>query len=156
MGTIRYIFSLCYIKEHFGNLDNMVIGELGVGYGGLAFVIGTYYKPKSYHLFDLPDVQSLALKYLKKLDIPATDTFPDVPMDLFISEFCLSEFDDTDIYLFYDKYIKNSKRIFLTMNLIDEVRKQKFIKRMNMDFDMEIYPETHGTNFPAYVIIGKK
>lgn len=156
MGTLRYIHSLCDLKKQFGTLDNMTIAEMGVGYGGLAFVISTYFKPKAYHLIDLPDVQKLSMKYLELLKISATTEPPPEEVDLFISEFCLSEFDDEDLYKFYDMYVAKAHNAYLQMNLIDEDRKQRFIKRMNEDFGLEIYPEDHGTGFPAYVIVGKK
>jgi len=156
MGTIRYLFSLCYLREYFRSLDNMVISELGVGYGGLAFVVGTYYKPSAYHLIDIPPVQRLAQKYLSNLNIPSSIEPPPEKVDLFISEFCLSEFDDEDMYNFYDKYVKNAANVFLTMNLIDENRKERFIKYVRNDFSLKIIPETHGTDFPAYLIVGTK
>ncbi len=155
-GTIRYIHSLCRIKEDIGSLDNMIISELGVGYGGLAFMIYTFFKPKAYHLLDVPNVQKFALKYLAKHNMPATDAPPPEEVDLFISEFCLAEFDDTDLYDFYEKYVKKSKSIHLLMNLIDEERKARFITKVKEDFNVTVRPETHGTNFPAYVIVGKK
>jgi hypothetical protein len=155
-GTIRYLFSLAYLETHFGNLDDMVISEMGVGYGGLAFVVGTLFKPKVYHLIDLPHVQQLALKYLSLLKISATDVPPPESVDLFISEFCLSEFDDEELYTFYAKYVKKAKNVFLTMNLIDNDRKQKFIDTMKSDFSLTIIDEGHGTSYPSYVIVGKK
>jgi len=156
IGTIRYIFSLAHLKTYFESLDDMTIAELGVGYGGLAFTINTFYKPKAYHLIDLPFVQQFASKYLNLLNIPFTTSPPPESVDLFISEFCISEFDDEDLYKFYEKYVKNAKNVFLMMNLFDEERKQRFIKFMNEDFNIKIYAETHGTHFPAYVIVGKK
>ena len=155
-NTLRHVQSLCDIKKYFGNLDGKVISELGVGYGATAYVVGKYYKPAAYHLIDVPEVQKFALKYLGLLGIPATDTPPPEKVDLFISEFCVTEFDDEDLYKFYDKYIQNAEHVYIMSNLFDENRKQRFIHRMNEDFNLEIIPETHGTSFPAYIIIGHK
>lgn len=155
MGTIRYIHSLCDIKETFGSLTSWKIAEMGVGYGGLSFILNQYYDIERYHLIDLSVVQELATKYLVLLNSPST-TKPPVDIDLFISEFCLSEFDDADLYDFYDRYVKPAKNAYLQMNLIDPARKSRFINYMNEDFDLEIRNETHGTDFPAYIIVGKK
>ncbi len=155
-NTLRHIHTLCDITKHFGNLNGKIISELGVGYGGTAFVIETYYKPLAYHLIDLPPVQKLTLKYLKRLGITVTDALPPESVDLFISEWCLSEFDDTELYKFYEQYVKNAKNVYLAMNLHDEERKKKFIHHMNNDFDMEILPEYPVTHWPNYIIIGKQ
>lgn len=156
LGTIRYIHSLCDLKKHFGSLDNMVISEMGCGYGGLALIINLFFKPKSYYVIDLPEVQQLTVKYLTLHKVSVLTEPPPLEVDLFISEFCLSEFDDEDLYKFYDMYVLNARNTYLQMNLIDEDRKQRFIKHMNQEFGLEIRSEGHGTRFPAYVIIGKK
>lgn len=155
-NTLRHVQSLCDIKKYFGNLDGKVVSELGVGYGATSYVVGKYYKPAAYHLIDVPEVQKFALKYLGLFGIPATDAPPPEKVDLFISEFCVTEFDDEDLYKFYEKYIQNAEHVYIMSNLFDENRKQKFIHRMNEDFNLEIIPETHGTTFPAYIIIGHK
>jgi hypothetical protein len=155
-NTLRHINTLCDLYHHFGNLDGKIISELGVGYGATAFMVNTCYKPTSYHLIDLPDVQSFALKYLNKFGINATMETPPQSVDIFISEFCLSEFDDIELYSFYDKYVKDAKNTYLMMNLHDEQRKQAFIHRMTEDFDVEILPEYPVTHWPNYIIVGKK
>lgn len=155
-NTLRHVQSLCDVKKYIGNLDGKIISELGVGYGATAYMIGKYYKPAAYHLLDVPEVQKFALKYLTQFNIPATDTPPPERVDLFISEFCVTEFEDDDLYGFYEKYIVKADNVYIMSNLFDETRKQKFIQRMNEDFNLEIIPETHGTNYPAYIIIGHK
>jgi hypothetical protein len=155
-NTLRHILSLCDLTTHFGNLDGKIISELGVGYGATAYMVNTYYKPAAYHLLDLPDVQKFALKYLTRLGVTSTIEPPPEVVDLFISEFCLSEFDDIDLYDFYDKYVKNAKNAYLMMNLHDETRKQRFIDRMVQDFDLYILPEYPPTHWPNYIIVGKK
>ena len=155
-NTLRHIQTLVDLKRNFGSLDGKVISELGVGYGATAFMIGTYYKPAAYHLIDLPDVQKLAHKYLSLHNIPSTYEAPPKEVDLFISEFCWTEFDDEDMMKFYEQYIQNAKNVYIMSNLFEEDRKQKIIHHMNYDFELQIYPETHGTNYPSYVIVGKK
>jgi hypothetical protein len=155
-NTLRHIQSLCDIKKHFGDLSGKIISELGVGYGATAYMVGKYYKPAAYHLLDVPDVQKFALKYLGLLGIHATDSPPPEKVDLFISEYCLSEFDEYDLYNFYEKYVQNAEHVYIMSNLLDEDRKKRFIHTMNKDFNLEIIPDDHGSMFATYIIIGHK
>lgn len=157
-NTLRHIYTLCDLTTHFGSLDGLTIAELGVGYGATALMVNTVFKPKAYHLIDLPPVQLFAQKYLNRLGITncTIDSPPIEGIDLIISEWCLSEFDDEQLYKFYDQYVVNSKNAYLMMNLHDEDRKQKFIHHMNHDFDMVILPEYPRTHWNNYLIIGKK
>jgi len=68
-STLRYINSLLTIQEHLGDLNGKDIVEVGVGFGGLCYVLSSYYDLKSYRLVDLPNATLLALKCLAKLDV---------------------------------------------------------------------------------------
>lgn len=155
-NTLRHIQSLCYIQKYIGDLNNKIIGELGVGYGATALMIHKYYNPKTYHLLDLPDVQKFAKKYLNMFNINTSIEPPTCDLDIFISEFCWTEFDDEDMNRFYNLYIKKSKKIYIMSNLIDTERKENMLNYMREDFELTIIPETHGTEHPCYVIIGIK
>lgn len=154
-NTLRYIKTLVDLENNFGSLNNFNIIELGVGYGGLACIINSNFEIKNYVLVDLPIVQQLAQKYLSNLNIGSTITKLD-KYDLFISEFCLSEFDDESIYDFYDEFIIKSDRVYLTMNLHNEIRKDRFINKIKEDFNIMIIDEYPKTNWPNYIIIGTK
>lgn len=154
-ATLRYMNTLKEITESFEFKETLNVVELGVGYGGLCFVLSNYLNINSYCLVDLPNVQKLAQKYLGRLGVNSTLEVPETT-DLFISEFCLSEFSDSQIYKFYDMYIKNSKRIYLHMNLHDEVRKQRFLNKLSKDFTYNISDEFPKTHYPNYVITGTK
>lgn len=157
--NLRYIQSLCIINERFGALDGKIIGELGIGFGGLCYIIMSFYSHiKQYYLLDLPSVQKLTLKYLKRMKTDTSNISCSIPeeLDLFISEYCFSEFDDWDMHIFYEKYISKSKAIYLRMNLHDEHRKQEIIHYLNQEFDLEIFPEYPSSNFPNYIIIGRR
>lgn len=154
-GTLRYLNTVIEI-DNFFNLKNNPINvvELGVGYGGLCFVMNKYFQINSYSLLDLPNVQLFADKYLRKLNITTQTTVVPEQIDLFVSEFCLSEFDDTDIYDFYNRYIAKAKRVYLVMNMNELERKDKFFKTISMDFDIVITDEYPKTHWPNYVIKG--
>ena len=68
-NTLRYINSLCDIHENFGNLNDKNIVEIGIGYGGLCYILSTFYELNSYRLVDLPNVVLLATKYLNQLGV---------------------------------------------------------------------------------------
>lgn len=154
-NTLRYIKTLVDLETYFGNLDNFTIAELGVGYGGLACIVNSHNTIKNYVLLDLPNVQNLAGKYLKTLNINSS-TQKQNKYDLFISEFCLSEFDDNSIYEFYNESIIKSDRVYLTMNLHDEIRKKNFLDKISQDFKIMILDEYPKTHWPNYIIIGEK
>jgi len=158
-NTLRYINTLIEILTYFkfDKNEKLKVIELGVGYGGLCFVINKYFKNiESYCLIDLPIVQKFAKNYLQKLNIDKCIIDSDEETDLFISEFCLSEFDDDGLYEFYDKYLIKSKNIYLHMNLHDIDRKNKFLERISSDFDIYLSDEYPVSEWPNYVIRGTK
>lgn len=157
VNTLRHLKTLCDLITHFGLLDGFVVAELGIGYGGVSFMVNSQYKVKDYVLCDLPNVQELAQKYLKSFNIETTtDRNKHNKFDLFISEFCLSEFNDEGIYTFYNDLIVKSDRIYLTMNLHDEARKTAFLNRVQQDFTITVLDEYPKTRWPNYIIVGTK
>jgi hypothetical protein len=155
-NTARYINSALQIKSHFKFLDRINVTELGIGYGGLCYIINCLFDVNSYGLIDLPPVQNFARKYLNQLEISNVQFVQPEYNDLFISEFCLSEFDDEQLYNYYDNHVIISKHIFLQMNLHEEERKTKFLKRVTSDFDCIIRDEFPKTRWPNYVILGTR
>jgi hypothetical protein len=156
-NTLRFINTLIEIETFF-NFKNqkLKIAELGIGYGGLCYVLNAYYNIDSYCLIDLPNVYKLANKYLSLLSIKTqTDVFEE-NSDLFISEFCLSEFDDEDIINFYNQYMLKCKNAYLHMNLHDVERKNKFLNLISNHFDYKIMDEYPKTQWPNYVILARK
>jgi hypothetical protein len=134
----------------------MVITELGIGFGGLCHTINTQFSPKMYHLMDLPEVQELAFKCLSKFGITNISKEKPEMSDLFISEFCFSEFTDEQMGVFYEDYIIKSKNVYLYMNMHDEQRKSAFISKISQDFDIIVEAEYPATHWPNYLIFGKK
>jgi len=152
-NTLRYINTYIEIQDYFQFKNPISISELGIGYGGLCFVLHQFYNISRYNLLDLPNVQTLSQKYLSTLNVNNTNTeFKN--SDLFISEFCLSEFNDESIYNFYEKYVKKCKNIYLHMNLHEEDRKNRFLNKLSEDFKFTISKEFPKTHWPNYVIKG--
>lgn len=154
-GTLRYLYTVVDVQKHFNLPSPIKIAELGVGYGGLAFMFLNTLDVKEYCLLDLPNVQALAQKYLNALGMKNHVT-EFTGCDLFISEFCLSEFSDEGIDTFYQKYMLNSKYIYLFMNLHEEDRKERFLKKISVDFDLTVKPEFPESAWPNYMVIGTK
>jgi hypothetical protein len=155
-STLRYLNTAIEIETFFKFDKKIKVCELGVGYGGLSYIMNCHFDIESYCLIDTDNVQKLAKKYLDRLGISTHTTEFQKPVDLFISEFCLSEFDDLDLYKFYEDYILNSENVYLSMNLHDEERKQKFLDRISQDFNIEISDEFPKTQWPNYIIKGSK
>lgn len=158
-NTLRYLNTLTEILTYFkfDKNEKLKVVELGVGYGGLCFIMNKYFKNiESYCLIDLPIVQQFSKNYLNKLNVNKLTFDSNEETDLFISEFCLSEFDDQGLYQFYDKYLINSKNIYLHMNLHDEERKTMFLNRLSSDFNFQISEEFPLSEWPNYVIRGTK
>ena len=155
-NTLRHLNTLCDIYESFGNLNGSVIFELGIGYGATAFMINKFYHV-NYHIKDFAIVERFALTYLMAHGILVTNEEPPIPPDLFISEFCLSELDDKEIYQYYERYIKDAKRVYIASNMWDTTRKNRLIDRLKTDFSKlkvtDEFPKTHWDN---YIIIGSK
>jgi len=152
-NTLRYINTCIEIHDYFKFKKLPVVSELGVGYGGLCFILNKFFNIDKYILLDLPNVQQLSQKYLSRLGTNNTST-EFTNSDLFISEFCLSEFSDEGLYDFYERYVKKSKHIYLHMNLHEEDRKSKFLEVLSKDFLFDITDEFPKTGWPNYVIRG--
>jgi putative sugar O-methyltransferase len=177
-STLRYLHTVCDIKTHFGSLNGKEVVEIGVGYGGLCYMLHTYYDLINYHLVDLDNVITLVRKYLDRIGMHKSISFNSgmqniqtyshnrrdefrmhqdaIKYDLCISEFCLSEMDDAGIDYYYQRYLLNSENIYLLMNLHAEPRKSDFIKKVEKDFDVDVLDEFPVSEWPNYVIVGKK
>lgn len=155
-NTARYINSSLQIIDYFKYTAPINVSELGVGYGGLCYVMNCLLKINEYGLIDLPNVQNLAKKYLNLLDVHNIVFEQPKNNDLFISEFCLSEFDDEQLYEFYYKHVLTSKNIFLQMNLHEEDRKSKFLKTIENDFNCVVRDEFPKTHWPNYTVLGTR
>ena len=97
--TLGHLSILGGIQSCFGSLEGLHIAEIGGGYGSLAAMI-TEFNPKSYTLYDLPEVQALQSKFLNtvcpthnvvfcSLDDQTINTY-----DLVISASAFSEFNE--------------------------------------------------------------
>ena len=157
--TMHRINTLCDIEKYFGGLNNKNVVEIGVGYGGLCFVLSSFYDIKSYELVDLDNVVALSKKYLTALNVEANSGETE-DFDLTISEFCIAELDNKGISDYYQRYIQKSKSINLMMNPVPhkwpEKRLSDFHDILTEDFEIEIHEEFPKMVDFNYLIIGHK
>ncbi len=124
-STLRYIKVLTDLEITFGDLNNLHIIEIGVGYGGQCRIINSIYSPSLYTLIDLSPALELAKTYLKNFNLKSILDFKTMEelevknYDLIISNYAFSELPKNiqDIYL--EKVILKSKRGYITYNDIN-------------------------------------
>ena len=120
---------------HFGDLSNLKICEIGVGYGGQARIIfAKFPKVASYAFVDLQSALNLSKKYLShfsdisaKMDFYTLDNLGKNDYDLVISNYAFSELNRTIQELYLQAIIHRSKHGYITYNEIsgDELASYK-------------------------------
>lgn len=109
---------------HFGDLNDLKICEIGVGYGGQARIIfAKFPRVAQYRFVDLQSVLNLSKKYLSHFsDISADlhfhtlDNLPQNDYDLVISNYAFSELSRAIQELYLEKIINRSKHGYITYN----------------------------------------
>lgn len=181
LDTLRYMNMLIEIEDNFNPLQtffNFNIIEIGGGYGGLASIVSDYYKCK-YTIIEIPELIPVIKSYLNKLDTleqnnnndnykknyfssninainyeNMTQCNNEQIYDLVISEFCLSELDDTCIKNYFDNTIIKSRNALIVCNIWERDKKKKFKKRFEEMFDIveeqDVYPVS---KWPNYLLI---
>jgi len=128
-SSLRYVKVLADLIERFGSLKGLEVTEIGGGYGGQCLIIQTYFKLKSYKIFDLPEVLQLAERYLQKNNIfsvkmQTLNTFlqshcnESSKCDLLISNYAFSEISKDVQKTYLERIILHSKRGYMTVNQI--------------------------------------
>jgi putative sugar O-methyltransferase len=157
-STLRYIKVLSDLINHFGDLSNMSIVEVGVGYGGQSKIIQDYFNVKEYNYIDLPEVMNLTKKYLKKYDYENINflDFNNLPIkkyDLVISNYAITECTKEIQDLYFEKVINNSKKGYITGNdigkyfNINNYSKLEWSEKIKGSLIFEENPKTHEDNY---------
>jgi hypothetical protein len=138
-STAMYIWHLLNMMDTFGDLNDLLIGEIGGGYGGQALTILDKFSPKKYDIYDLKEANILQQKVLGKLtncySKPSKKAY-----DLLISNYAISELKDWDVYL---PMIKKAKHGYFTCNT-------DFI---TLDFPHERINDIEGERETNYILI---
>ena len=80
---------------------------------------------------------------------------PTSPVDLFISEYALTEMYDEPMYRYFDKYAKDAKILYLRVNLIEKDRELKFIDYIKQSFDVVLQEKETLCRRPNQIVIAK-
>jgi putative sugar O-methyltransferase len=157
-STLRYIKVLSDLIHHFGDLTDMSIIEVGVGYGGQSKIIQDYFNIKEYNFVDLHEVLNLTKKYLKKynynnLHFLDFNNLPDKKYDLIISNYAITECSKDIQNLYLEKIIFNSKNGYITGNdigkhfNINNYNKNEWSQKIKNSKFFEEVPMTHPDNY---------
>jgi putative sugar O-methyltransferase len=158
--TIRYIknvFEMATLLQ-----DNPIgrVVEVGGGYGGLCKTLSVVCDFDEYIFVDLPEAVKVQEKYIscfpelyKKCKFVSCDDLEEIKdVDLFISNYALSECDyDTQVN-YYDKLVNNSKFAYIIYNLVNfnDYFYNKFTDKMSERFEF-----TTSKDYENTVILAK-
>lgn len=157
LNTARYLHTTCEIYKYFGPLDGKTISEIGVGYGGLCYVLNCLFKINNYHLLDLPEVQILARKYLDRLNVENISSHRAGRSFLTISEYAITELDGDLIEKYYENTLLKSDNIYIRVNIHNKMEKDGFIKFISRGFDVKVYDEyPKHPDYDNKLVIGTK
>jgi putative sugar O-methyltransferase len=120
--TLRYVAVAYEMKKIFGPLDGFDIAEIGIGYGGQIRVLDEMFEINNFYGFDLPSVQSLALKYLANFDLKTRIHMPkeinpgQFKYDLAISNYAFSELPRELQAEYLNRVLTRSRNGYMIMN----------------------------------------
>lgn len=122
---LRYAKVSLDLKMLFGNLNNISLAEIGIGFGGQAAVLQRLNSPRNSKLFDLPNVLLLAEKFLAHSGTSGEYEFLDErPMtteaDLVISNYAFSELSRGVQELYLISILSKSTKGYVTWNTLSE------------------------------------
>ncbi len=126
--TLRYIKNTFDLSSICEQEKICKIVEVGGGYGGLCKTLSVLCNFNQYISVDLPETIEVQKKYLKnffelysKIKFISCNQLNDIfDVDIFISNYCLSELDLNSQLNYYNKVIKNSKIVYITYNFMVE------------------------------------
>lgn len=142
--TLRYMKNTFEMAFMLDGAEISRVVEVGGGYGGLCKTLSVVCDFDEYVLIDLPEVVKLQDRYLsnfpdlhkKCVFVSCTETEEIKDVDLFISNYALSECDDETQAMYFDKLIANSKFAYLVYNVVNfrEYKLANFIKKLEEIF----------------------
>jgi putative sugar O-methyltransferase len=158
--TIRYIKNVFEMATLLKDSPISRVVEVGGGYGGLCKTLSVVCDFDEYILVDLPEAVKVQEKYIsnfpelaKKCKFISCDELNEVQdIDLFISNYALSECDYDTQMNYYDKLVNNSKYAYIIYNLVNfnDFYYNKFTERMSERFEF-----TTSKDYENTVILAK-
>lgn len=153
--TARYIKNTFEMAFMIGDNPIGRVVEVGGGYGGLCKVLSCVCEFDEYILIDLPEVSALQRKYLDQFPeikdkvkcIPCTEYEEIKDIDLFISNYALSECNIETQMEYFDKLVANSKFAYIIYNLVNfnEFHYNDFIDKIKEYFTFDVGKDYENT-----------
>lgn len=144
--TLRYIKNSFFITAQLNGKPIKRILEVGGGYGGLCKTLDVVLDFNEYIFVDLEPVIKVQEKYVNQFEclkdkkfqfIPTTSEDKVTNIDLFISNYALSECDFDVQMKYFDQYISQSKYVHIIYNEYTNDF-DKFVDKMSTIFDVNI------------------
>lgn len=163
--SIRYFAVTQELRARFGDPKSAVIAEIGAGYGGQYLSLQQTWNVRKYFIYDLPNVQELIVKYIKKIRETDSiimkqlnnDSTDDAP-DLVVSNYAFSELPIETQKMYLEKVLLKSKRGYLIMNSGRTNESGRSTGKITLNElqelinDLQIHPEHPLTGVDNYVI----
>tara|TARA_B100000427_G_scaffold91549_1_gene75607 strand:- start:491 stop:1315 length:825 start_codon:yes stop_codon:yes gene_type:complete len=142
--TLRYIKNTFEMALMLDGAEVSKVVEVGGGYGGLCRVLSKVCEFDEYIMIDLPEVSALQRKYIDqfpdikdKVKCISTEDFGQIEdVDLFISNYALSECDLKSQMAYYDMIVANAKYVYMIYNLVNfnDFHYNDFIDKIKENF----------------------
>ncbi len=146
--TLRYMKNTFEMALMLDGAEISKVVEVGGGYGGLCRVLSKVCEFDEYIMIDLPEVSALQRKYIDQFPdikdkvkcIPTTDLAEITDVDLFISNYALSECDLESQMAYFQCIVQHSKYAYLIYNLVNfnENYYNDFIDKIKEHFTFDV------------------
>lgn len=139
--TLRYIIFADLIFKFFDLPAKYTVAEIGAGFGGQAYVLSKVKQFGTYYIYDLPEVELLISRVAENLGIrniilkDTSASLPEKEIDLFISNYALSECDLNTQLDYIERVASKAKRgfiLFNDVNVFNHLNLDKFITVLQM------------------------
>lgn len=147
--TLRYVLFADHISRLFDLPKDYTVVEIGAGFGGQAYVLSQLLPFSRYYIYDLPEVEMLIDKMMSTLsvhNVTCLDAHVELPedgIDLFISNYALSECDRDTQLDYFKRVVVKAKRgymLFNDTNIFDHLSLSEFIELFQAN---GIHPKIH-------------
>ena len=146
--TLRYIKNTFEMALMLDGAEVSRVVEVGGGYGGLCRVLSKVCEFDEYIMIDLPEVSALQRKYIDQFPdikdkvkcIPTTDLAEIKDVDLFISNYALSECDLESQMAYFQCIVQHSKYAYIIYNLVNfnDFHYNDFIDKIKEYFTFDV------------------
>ena len=135
--TLRYVLVADHISRLFDLPQDYTVVEIGAGFGGQSYILSQLLPFSQYYIYDLPEVEMLIDKMTSTLsvnNVACLDTHEELPVDsidLFISNYALTECDRETQLDYFSRVVVKAKRgyiLYNDTNLFDHLTLTDFVE----------------------------